>query len=214
MRKPSFLSAGATLVTTIQSTGNVPKADPTGGSGSLLCLMGALSAATTGYNTPSGFLIPPSPYAASLRMSLFYKILDGTEGSTFSLTATASGMSMRAWTVIYQDVDPDDPFAGIGPVFQAASGTSTIIPSINVQDFDNTRLFSMAMRTGTTAAVTKPASMTQDVQTNTSSALAVAREDVAAGATGTRTWTWSGSSVVPAVLYALKAPQEQFVGMM
>lgn len=206
MRKPSFLAVSSQVTTIANSTISVPKATVTGGSGAILLLIMITSSANTGYNVPSGFARAPSPFAVSARGDLFYRIIDGTEGSNFSVVATSGAQSLRSYSVSFQDVDPNEPFGVIGPMFQSAAGTSAAIPSIDFPDWDNSRLFSMVVRSGSGAAMTEPSGMTQD-------GFAVASQDVSPGATGTKTWTWTGSSVVQGVLFGLKAPQEQFVNM-
>jgi hypothetical protein len=201
MPAPSFLGNSTQVTTLGTSSINITKAGVSG-SGSIMLVIFVFATTAKSYNVPAGFARLPSPFVVSTLADAFYRIIDGSEGSTFNVSVTSGTANLRGWSVSYQDVDPLNPFATISIMSQPSAGTSHALPSLTIPA-DVTYMSCIVMRNGSTATLTKPASMTQNVQTNTNIAAAVASETVTAGATGTRTWTWSGTSIVPGVIFAL-----------
>lgn len=173
---------------------------PTCAVGDLLRVLLMASAART-WTIPSGWFIIPGVSAGTLSVPL-YRVVDGTEGSTFSFSCTGGTANLRAGMVCHEGVDPTDPF-DVSSFLQGAAGTSLVLPQVNVAD--GTYLDSLAYRNASVAALTKPASMTQDFQNlSATNAFHGAHEDAVPGNSGTRTWSWTGTSVVAGVLCALR----------
>lgn len=167
----------------------------------LIRVLLSASAART-WNVPAGWALVPGTAAGDRTVAL-QRIADGSEGSSFTFTIAGGTANLRAGCVTTIGTDPTAPF-DVSSFQQAASGTSNAIPGVTVTD--GVWLDSLLFRVGSGAVVTHPGTMTEDFEDNSIQSFAGAHETATPGATGTRTWTWVGSSVTAGLLCSLKEP--------
>lgn len=210
MTRPSFNSVDTIVSDAAVSTLAIPK--PAGAvKGKAWIIQGWTNANRT-FTTPSGF-VPIGTNGAAF--AAFIRMCDGTEsGVNFAWAGGAT--SGRAISHVWNDVDPDNPILVAGTWGNAINQTSQDGPSITVPyTIDNDLLVSALQNINNTKVVTIPGSMTQAFQNNTTSTEAAAFETAAPGASGVRTWTWTGISQMAVMNFVLKGtPIPQSVGML
>lgn len=189
---------------------SVSVSKPTGAAVGQYCIILVTSSGSTGFNTPAGFTALGS---ATSQGALFGRVLDGTEGSSFTITITGSLMNLFAICDVVTGCDPVAPLDAVA-LTQASAVTTLTLGQITAT---STYLWSEATRIGSAAAVTPPASMTSVWSNTTTQAAGGAAQTISPGATGTRDWTWSGSSTGVGFLMSLKPAsvgQKEYMGML
>lgn len=201
MSRPSFNSVGAIQSGSLASSANVNK--PAGAvKGKAWIILLQLANARTPA-TPAGFAVLGTN---TTQFAAFIRICDGTEGATQTVSWTGGTSNWRAIPVVYNDVDSITPVLVASAWTAIASGAAAIAaasvtpPSTSGNDL----LVSIGQILGNTNVMTKPASMTQDFQNNATQTFAMASEVAVDGASGTRTWTWSGSTGAGSMNFVLK----------
>lgn len=143
----------------------------------------------------------------SVASAFLYRIADGTEGSTITFTRSNATGASEVTVVRISNPNGTTPLDVAG--FVGGSG-SVILPSITVTQSD-ALLFQFASRLVSLSGQswTPPGTATerfdQDAPTNTLR-VAGGDESVQSGATGTRTWTQSGTGAVRGGIIAITAP--------
>lgn len=193
-------------------TSSLTVTKPTGAVAGQYCTILITANNGTNFTPPSGF----TTLGTSTNGAFFGKVLDGSEGSTFTVGTTGSLLNLWAVCDVATGCDTTNPVDAV-LLTQSGSGvTSFVLNQITVTSASN-YLWSEATRIGSSAAITPPASMTSDWSDTTQQGSGGAHETVTPGASGTRTWTWSGSSIGVGFLMSLKAAavvQKEYLGIL
>lgn len=171
---------------------------PSGTSSGDLILIQAIYTVSTGSITiPSGFTPYVNNGANALSYALCYRIADGTEGSSFSISSNGS----RDWIgaiAVYRNVNPGAPFEAINYTFNAMASSATSFDAPAVTSISGTGMhvvFGAAKHTGTPSSISAPTNMTGIADTlGVERMIQVAEQDVSAsGSTGVKTFNFSGA---------------------
>ena len=132
------------------------------------------------------------------RVSVWWKIATASEPASYTVNATPFQWTRCSMSRIANQnaVTPVQTKAAV----QSAGGVSTLVAPTLTALADELLISFLAIRYPSSAAVVPPG-MTLAVAQQSSSGCCVAVEDVGVGATGTRTWNWSGSN--PAVVFQM-----------
>jgi RHS repeat-associated protein len=161
-------------------------------------------------NTPSGYTVVGTYTSGSTNTSakvvLFRK--KATSGDT-SVTITFGNNTPKAVTVaVYRGVQPDNPIDIAGTPGTAAPGTTVTAPSVTTTTASERLVMLQGATTASAAGTwTAPTGMTQQVQHNGGTTIQGGIADQAltnAGATDTRTATYSQNAQLVGVLIALR----------
>lgn len=183
-------SYGVGDVAALSNSATVPK--PSGVAvGDLLLVVASTYGAAATTCTITGFT---TVKAASANVWFHYRIADGSEGASFTLTRTGTNSAPMTGMIFritgHDATTPVDTFAGVS----AGTGSSAAIPSVTATA--GGLLVSVLHKTNNIAPTnTPPSGMTTYVDDSslTNSCSSAATETVAAGATGVKTWTTTGT---------------------
>lgn len=205
----SVLGARATSINV-----NIPGSASIGDLALLFCDSNASGVTWT---TPSGWtVVPGTPANSSFGNSLaaFYRVLDGTEGTSVTLSITGgTTRSLAASIVAYSGINPTTPILDTPTTFGSSSGTTTAsFPSVTLSAANEIVVTAVGWSgsNGAGSSVTPPTGYTerQDVST----AIAAVAEGlievsdklfVASGTTGAFTATVANSGAVAAIAVPL-----------
>ena len=155
-----WVGSGSAVVT--GTTLSIPK--PTGtSSGDLIIIQAGYTVTTGSISLPSGFTVYVNTGSGALEHAFCYKIADGTEGSSFSLSSSGS----RDWIgtiAVFRNVNPGAPFEAINNVLAATTtGTTTFsAPSVTSVSGDGLHVvFGLGKHNGTPTSTTAPSGMTR-----------------------------------------------------
>lgn len=145
-------------------------------------------------------------FASSGGQTLFFRVVDGTEPSTWTFTRTTNLLNIAAVDVArFSGVDTTTPI-DVASFYSGVSSNSVILPSVTTTGNDKL-LFQMVARVTTGAATWTPPATSTERYDNTTSGLAIAGGDevVNSGATGTRTWSCTAASNTRSAMFALNS---------
>ncbi len=176
-------------VSTANTTLSISKPAGTS-SGDLILIQAAYTTATGSITVPAGFTTYVNTGANALEYVFCYRIADGTEGSSFSLSSS----NTRDWIgsiAVYRNVNPGSPFEAIDHIFSASlSGdTSFTAPAVTSQNGEGVHLvFGMSKHDGTPTSISPPSGMTRLADTVTAERMIIqaAQTLSASGSTGTK----------------------------
>lgn len=201
---PTYNSAGAATNNSLATSVTVTKPAGATRGKAWIVVINTTNART--FTTPAGGWVPIGTHAT--QAAAFLKICTGSEGSTQAFAYTGGTSNVRSYTWVENDVDPTNPILVGGTWIVTASGASSLAaPAITLPAglTGNDALISVAFLLSNTTVITKPASMVQDFQNNTTQTFAGAAEKaLTSGTTGTRSWTWTGAQGGAATVFALR----------
>ncbi|HCS21527.1 MAG TPA: hypothetical protein DIW47_13370 [Bacteroidetes bacterium] len=190
-----WVGSGSAL-STGSATLSIPK--PAGTSaGDLILIQAAYTTATGSITVPSGFTAYINDGANALEYAFCYRIADGTEGSSFSLSST----NTRDWIgsiAVYRNVNPGSPFEAIDYLTATmnAGDTSFVAPAVISNLGEGVHLiFGVAKHTGTPASISAPSGMTglSDTLAAERLILQASQDLTTSGSTGIKTISFSGA---------------------
>ncbi|MHB1278415.1 MAG: beta strand repeat-containing protein, partial [Bacteroidia bacterium] len=158
--------------------------------GDLILIQAAYTTATGTITIPTGFTAYVNTGATALEYTFCYRMADGTEGSSFSLSSN----NTRDWIgsiAVYRNVNPGSPFEDIGHVFSASSSGDTAFtaPAVTSQNGEGVHLiFGMSKHDGTPTSISPPSGMTRLTDTVESTRMIIQAAQVvsASGSTGAK----------------------------
>ncbi len=141
-------------------------------------------------------LVPNNTAQGNLELQMFWKIADGTEGASFTITASANTKNWVGSIVVYRNVDPISPFEGLAEtrLNMATSANTFVAPSVTaVSSTGRLVNLMMARHTGTPTSITAAGSMTSRTTSVAANRMILVADEAltASGATGTRTATFA-----------------------
>jgi len=202
---------GTATVAESSSSTTLSLAVPTGTTvGEMLIMAVAMSDGTAAVPDQTGWTslgkVASGQQAPSL--GLFWRTVDGTEGSTISISGLTLGRC-TAFCVRTNGVSTTTPLDVAVTTVAALTGTSVVFPSVTTVTA-GARSIAIAGINATNAEVLEPASDTELAKhtQGTGRAMTMSAEAFpSAGAIGTRTWTWStGASVQNAGVRVILRP--------
>lgn len=206
--KPIIQIANAKTATGAIATGVIDK--PTNlSSGDLIILVYNMRTGNSTITPPSGFTLIQNGSSGSsnhARVAAYYKIATGSEPATYTINVGTT----TNWHAFIFGVTGYDTVTPFGNKTSANSGSTSVttlaLPSINTTAADEVLFAGWAIRGTNTPAPSSPAGMSPVY--SISSVIPTARghyEDRAsAGATGTRTMTWTTANRAAAIMFAIK----------
>lgn len=211
MTRPSFDSVG--VIQSVSAVSVIAEPKPLGAVAGKAWIIQVWTNANRTFTTPSGF-VPigtNGPFEAA-----FLRMCDGSEGSTVNVAWTGGNVAAKSISHVWNDVDPTSPILVGGTWASAASAIAVDAPDVTVPfTADNDLLVSLFHGINHSKIVTKPSSMTQAFQNNTTATEAAAFEKAVPGAAGVRTWSWVGVAQSAAMDFVLKGtPIPQSMGIL
>lgn len=154
-------------------------------------------------NTPSGW----TPVATGQTyLGMFWRVADGSEGSTVSVTRAAGTSTWVATIQRYTGANVSSPIIQLAALENTAATTSIPLPSITAEA--NSLLVQTPFASASAAVpFSPPAGTTKHTEDSAPSggrAAAVGSKFVGAGATGVQTWTSSTSAQVSGLIFAVR----------
>lgn len=202
----AYASAAAAGVANLGSA-SVSPAKPSGVvAGDLLvavCWSGAGAVCT--WTAPAGWSAADASNSANgVGTYVFHRIADGTEGSSFTFTRSATGNNAGAMVVRITGADQTTPVAAAGVT--GASSTTVVLPTVTASQA-GTELLQLCLPISLgTFTWTPPAGAVQEAiiaASGTALNAMVGDETVGSGATGTRTWTHTTATTMRGAIVAI-----------
>lgn len=172
-------------------------------SGELLLLWHIQDYSVTSMSTPSGWTSRhQSTPTSSLRMALFYRVADGSEGSTVTFSQANLAYNSFVVRVSGHDSSANAPQVATAQNSFGSIDPPNLTPTGGAKDY---KWYAMGTRDASTAAYSPPTNFTEICDTNQAStpSLSVAERDTNASSQNPGTFTNSGTSVWGAMTVAV-----------